>query len=333
MIRIEFDNRIRLIASVLLLTKFVDENSSWKPHPLKLKTIKYLSRFSDHPCARASRELAESRWMSAFYCYGVLLEQASRGFALRKEAKRVGYDVSEVLKDFEDKGYSSLLASFCGDTDIDSFWKQTGQAWDEIEMDCRTLLDDSGLCEFLSLFFGKLGDDLLLVPNPLDPAGFGFGPNDGATAYCIVGPPTVPPESPAPVTYDAEPGYLRNMAFHEFAHTLYADLHEQCPDLTPQTAHLQTKVNPRGWFVDMYDSWELRLDEILIRATTALFLSCVEDEASAEAAVERERREHGLDIIIPVYWLLREYLQSRQQGECSGIREYAPVLCSKLAML
>lgn len=80
------------------------------------------------------------------------------------------------------------------------------------------------------------------------------------------------------------------MAVHEFAHTFHGDLHKQCPDITRQTAQLDEKVKPRGWFADIYDNWEIRLDEILIRATTALFLSCVESEASAEAALEKERQ-------------------------------------------
>ncbi|MCX6376999.1 MAG: DUF4932 domain-containing protein [Armatimonadetes bacterium] len=333
MIHVELDKRIRLISSVLLLTKFVNEHPGWKPHPLKVQTIEHLRGFEDHPCVIASRLLAESYWMSAFHCYGVMLKWVPGVMVPKDDAQPDGYDVSAVMKDFEQQDYVRLLQSFYLDTELESFWTQTGDLWDEVARDCRRILQDCRVEEFFDLFFGVSDHPMVLVPNPLDPAAFGFGPNDGTTAYCIVGTPTVPPESPAPVTYDAEPGYLRNMAFHEFAHTLYGDLHKQCPDLTPLAAHLETKVNPRGWFADMYDSWEIRLDEILIRATTALFLSYVEGEASAEAALEKERQEHGLDIVIPVYSLLREYLQARQQGAYSGFREYVPVLCGKLAAL
>lgn len=331
MIRIEFDDRIRLIASVLLLTKFVDENSSWKPHPLKEETIKYLSRFSDHPCARASRELAESHWMSAFYCHGVLLEQAARGFALRKEAKPVGYDVSEGLKDFEDKGYSSLLASFYGETDIESFWKQMSHLWAEAETDCRRLLHDSGLSEFLQLFFGRVDYDLLLVPNPVDPPSFGFGPNDGTTSYCILGPPNIHKESSDPVRYAGDPAHFRYVVFHEFAHWMYGRVQAQYPTIVEETAHLRDGMTFKGYFATHYDTWELYLQEIIIRATTALYTGEVDGKASAQAVLERERTEYGIDVIERVYSLLREYLEARKRGEFSDLGEYMPILCKELA--
>lgn len=326
MIHVELDNRIRLISSVLLLTKFVNENPGWKPHPLRTLTLEHLKDYREHPCIVASRLLAESYWMHSFHSYGVMLEWASGHSALRDDAWG-------LTDDFARLDYARLLQTFYLDAGLESFWAETSDLWKEVAGDCRRVLKGCRVEEFFRLFFGAFDYGMVLVPNPLGPTSFGFAPNDGTTAYCIVGPPNVSLESPDPVTYESNPVYLRNMAFHEFAHPLYHDAHEQCPDLIPQTAHLQTKISPKGYFADMYDSWEICLDEILIRATTALFLSYVEGEASAEAALEGEKEEHGLDIVMPVYSLLREYLQSRQHGEYSGFRDYLPVLCSKLAML
>lgn len=323
MIRVELDKRIRLVASVMLLTRFVDEHPGWKLHPLKVQTIEHLRGFEDHPCAVASRELAESFWMCAFHSYAIMLNWTPGHMALREDARG-------SMEDFERRDYDRLLRTFYDDTGLEAFWTQTANLWDEVACDCRRILQDCRVEEFFDLFFGPSDRPMVLVPNPLDPTSFGFGPNDGITAYSIVAPPAVPPESPMPVRYDAQPSYLRNMAFHEFAHTLYGDLHKQCPDITLQTAHLAAKVKPIGWFAEMYDSWEIRLEEILIRATTALFLDYIEGEASAQATLQKEREQHGLDIIIPVYSLLRDYLQSRQRGEYCGFREYVPVLCSKL---
>ena len=68
-IQIQLDNRIRLVASVLLLAKFVDENSGWQSHLLKRHTLEYLKAYEGYPCAVVSRELAEFQWMPAFYYY------------------------------------------------------------------------------------------------------------------------------------------------------------------------------------------------------------------------------------------------------------------------
>jgi len=75
------DDRVRLTASLLLLTKFVRENSGSKVHPLRVETLEYLRGKESHPCVTVCRELAEQHWMSVFYCYAVVLRQEALVFS------------------------------------------------------------------------------------------------------------------------------------------------------------------------------------------------------------------------------------------------------------
>jgi hypothetical protein len=267
-IDIRIDDRIRLVASVLLLTKFVDENSGWQPHPLRTGTLAFLRAYESHPCITASREIAGSQWMSAFYCYAVLLEPEAGTFALRPDAVPAVYN-ARFVKDFEERGYSDLLRRFYEDTEIARFWSRTEDLWREVLEDCRYCLQGCGLDEFLSLFFGAFPCRLAVVPNPLDPPTFGFGPSDGTTAYAIWGPPAVPPDSEEPVRYARYGNELARSVFHEFAHSLWDDARKGYPALMEKTLPLEDEMVLKGWFPTMYPTWEQRLDEIVIRAATA----------------------------------------------------------------
>jgi len=188
-IQVQFDDRIRLVSSIFLLTKFVNENSGFKPHPLKVRTIEYLEPHRDHPCAVASREIAETYWMVDFYEYAILLD---RTFAIRGDAVATEHGKGRV-RYFKERGYSDLLQRFYKDTEIILLWNRTDDLWREVQRDCHACLQANCFEDFLGLFFGESPYQMMFVLNPLDPPTFGFGLNDGMTAYCTFGPPTVPP--------------------------------------------------------------------------------------------------------------------------------------------
>ena len=328
-VQIQIDDRIRLVASVLLLTKFANENSGWKPHLLKTLTTGYLETYRDHPCAIVSREIADSQWMSAFYCYAVLLDQELSSFVLRWKAVITGYNTN-YMKCFEERRYSDLLRCFYEDTEIGLFWDRTDDLWHEIQHDCQRCLQKDDLDEFLELFFGVLPYQMVFVPNPVDPPTFGFGPSDGVTAYCIVGPPAIPLDSDDSVRYERYGHDLAYLAFHEFTHSLWDDLRKQYPDFIEKVRSLGTTMSLRGWFPRMYPTWEEQFDEIFIRAATALYHEQLEGEASALAMLNNEKEKFGIDIIDCIFWCLRQYLTARKCGDYHNLGEYLPVLSEKL---
>ena len=331
-IQVQTDDRIRLTASVLLLTKFVEENPGFKPHPLKTATLEHLIPHADHPCAVASREIAEACWMSAFYGFAVGLHGPRKRFGPREGVLPFGGDPRflQWLKPFPEKNYACLLGSFYEDAAMGPFWEGTAALWEEVAADCRACLEDCGLERFLELLFGSSPLGLTLVPNPLDPPTFGFGPNDGETIYAIYGPPTVPLDTDRSVSYSGYGSEFAYLAFHEFSHTLWDKAREQHPAAIEQTAPLEAKMKLTGWFPEMYETWDIRFDEIFIRAATALYHEYLEGEAAAQAALDREKRDFGIDLVEPVFLCLRDYLAARERGEYRNLGEYLPVLAASL---
>jgi len=327
-VSVQIDDRVRLMASVLLLTKFVSENPGSKPHPLRVETLEFLREHDSHPCVEACRGLPRRHWMSAFYCCAVQLRRDGSVFSLPKlDGSHEGED---DFADFEQAGYPALLSRFREDTGIDSLWRRTDELWSEAVHDCRTLLGDSNLDEFVELCFGRVRHKLVFVPNPLDPPTFGFGPSDGQTAYCIMGPPWVPQDTADAVRYASYGRSLAYVAFHELAHSLWNDARNQCPSIVNETGAWDHSMVLKGYFPKMYESWSGRLDEIVIRALTALYCKELEGEPAAQLMLKKEKDESGIDVIDRVFLCLHHYIQRRRCGEYSGLVEYLPVLAKEV---
>lgn len=294
--------------------------------PLKVRTIEYLELHRDHPCAVASREIAETYWMGDFYEYAILLD---RTFALRGDAVATEHGKGR-MRYFKEKGYSDLLQRFYKDTEIILFWDRTDDLWREVQLDCHACLQASCLKDFLGLFFGESPYRMVFVPNPLDPPTFGFGLNDGMTAYCTFGPPTVPLDREDPVSYASFGHGLAYAAFHEFAHSLLNRALERHSAVIDRTQPLEATMALRGWFPKMYETWDKRFGEIFIRAATALYCEQLEGEAMAHAMLEKEIRDFGIGAIDPIFSCLREYLSARRHREYHNLGEYLPSLSDKL---
>lgn len=266
--------------------------------------------------------------MDTFYQYAVLLDQRS-GFVLMRDAVFNKHN-SERLASFKEKGYSGLLRSFYDDTDIASLWKSTDDMWCEVQRDCNACLQTSKLGDFLELFFGASPYRMAFVPNPLDPPTFGFGLNDGTTAYCTFGPPTIALDGEEPVKYSSYGNGLTYNAFHEFAHSLLNNAIDKWPAIIDETKTVETTMTLKGWFPNMYQAWDNRFKEIFIRAATALYREQLEGEASARAMLDKEKQDFGIDIIDRMFLCLRDYLYARRRNEFRNLGEYLPSLSREL---
>ena len=180
-IRVEQDDRVRATGSVLLLTDMIDMNDSWKRPEIKALSLGHVAPYRDHTCARIARQLDPCASMgSSFYCYAVLLEGPDRGFEPKPEA-------ASFTGKHRDFGFHRLLRDFYRDTDLAGFWQETTALWEETLADCRAMLAEEDPGWFLDLFYGETGRDLVVVPNPLNPASFSYGP--GMAAFAVANHP------------------------------------------------------------------------------------------------------------------------------------------------
>lgn len=332
-IHVEQDDRIRLTGSVLLLTDLINENSSWKPPAVKVASLEHLAPYRDHPCARAARELDPLSSMgSAFYCYAVLLEGREGKFACKRQpgpSDRYEVELQEYRRRFDSLRFSDLLWDFYRDTGLARFWEMAASHWEETVADCRALLAQEDPGPFLDIFYGLAAENLVVVPNPLNPTSFGYGPRDGRTAFCIAGPPNVSMTSMEPVRYSMFGRDFQSFLFHEFSHTLL-DMAKAAigPEVERRLYDAFRGMPFNGKFARLYDTPDarLRFDEILIRAATALYEREMGRESSASEYLSRQKDEYGLGWVEALFEALQGYLVQRRTGRYGSLAEYLPVL-------
>ena len=327
-IEVHIDDRIRVVSSVMLLTDFVHENEKCgRPHPLKTRTIEYLSSHVSHPCVDVARKLAAKYWMYSFHSYAIQrCERVGNFYPVGEAPPQEDPLKEDDFKDFTDANFGSLLHQFYIDSELQTLWDATESDWEAARADCADIVRTSGLDEFIDLFFGKSKYHMSLIPNPLDPPTFGFAPNDGCTAYAILGPPAIHDKSDMPGRYISDRKMIADIAFHEFAHPLWSSSREAYPAIVDETAALQDTMEYKGYFPKSYDTWDSKLNEIVIRAATAHYVAHRDGNLEAQAFLEREKSWYGIGLIDTVFLALGRYLEARKCGEYNSLSEFLPAL-------
>ncbi len=298
--KVQFDERIRLTSTVLLLTKFRDLNAKWKLHDLKVDSLRHLEQFADHPCAQAARAIAENNFMWHFYQYAVCPEELARL-------------AGEEPEDFRRHNFGSLIQDFARDTQIASLWQNQAQLWASVQSDCQASLESIRAEELLRRLFGPPPAELVVVPTPLDPATMGFCVRDRNAWYALVGPPNISIEDDKPVSYLENKSMLRLVCIHEFTHFFWKDAQNKCPSFVDMTQQFKDRIEPTGYFKDSYPYVAIRFEEILVRASVALCVCFAEGDQAGRDVLADEVRDYNIDLIHPVYdWLKDKHTQHGQ---------------------
>lgn len=326
-IEIRIDDRTRAVSSVMLLTDFVDENKGCgERHPLKVRTIEYLADFEDHPCAVAARKLAPDNFMHRFHSYALALpleiwtECGSDGTTL-KEPLLAG----ECFNTFDEVDFGSLLYQFCARADLRALWNETQAEWETARKDCAEIVRNGKVEEFIDLLYGQTDLRLVVIPDPLDPPTFGLAPSDGHTCHAVLGAPVTNDRNPSG-RYSYDPKMTADIVFHEFSHALWRAARDAYPAILEETAFLQNTMEYRGYFPGSYPDWDIQLDEIVIRAATAHYTAYRDGDEKAQAFLDHEKQEYGIELIDTVFHALGRYMEARKRGEYDGLSEFVPVL-------
>lgn len=323
-IQAEQDDRLRAVGSVLLLTDLIHMNDYWKYPAVKTLTLKHVEPCRDHPCAVAAREMDPPKSMgAAFQCFAVYLGSEGARFALYA-------GLSDFGQEFLDRDFANLLSDFCLSTGLRELWTRTSELWDETVSDCRVMLAEEDPGPFLDLFYGNIAADLIVVPSPLSPTSFSYGPCAGNVAYAIIGPPNVPKDSSAEVRYLSLGRSFQGAVFHELSHSLLNMAEGRVPEVALGVYEAFGSMPTNEKFRDIHGSDPSRLwfDELLIRAATALYDNEMGRTDRADAFLARQQEEYGLGWIRPVYVALDRYLAERKEGRYAGLHEYLGTLAN-----
>lgn len=317
-IRVEQDDRIRAMGSVLLLTNLIQMNDCWKYPTVKTFTLQHVEPYRDHPCAVAARQMDPPKSMgSSFQCFAVCLCHESGRFA-------VPAGLSGFGQEFLDLDFVNLLSDFCLSADLPGLWMMTSSLWAETVSDCRAMLVEENPGPFLDLFYGDTSGDLIVIPSPLNPTSFSYGPRAGGAAYAIIGPPNVPKDIPDAVRYLHHGHDFQNAVFHEFSHSLLNVAEDRVSQVALCLYDAFGSMPTNEKFRDIYGPAPSRLwfDELMIRAATALYEKEMGRDDGAAAYLARQQDEYGLGWIYPIYEALDRYLSDRKAGRYEGLHEY-----------
>ena len=322
---VNIDGRIRDTAAALLLTKFVAEQKAYRWHLLKERTLDHLEHVAArmHPFAELVRRLSDKWWMHSFYSIAVLLDNAG-------DAYRVPEALSQQIPELTEQNYAELFWDFQLQADLDQLWHQTREDWQQCVQDCRVLLEEADVELFLNQFYGGASRGLAVVPNPLDPAAFGFAPSNAQSCYSIVGPPAIEAKSAPDVRYAAWGTKLAELVVHEFSHALFGAARGGRPDLANRTDHLADRMNLRGYFPRMYNTWESQLDELDIRAIETVYLKWKRGPPAAQARIRSEEDSYGLSLLAPMYNALERYFAARRTGKSERLSDFLPDLVEEM---
>ena len=327
------DDRIRVTASALLLTRFSSYRSEVKSHPLKARVLAHVTPLRNHPFIELVNKLSSQWWMHVFYSTAVLLETDDFGFRIPPDPyvpDRMP-ELAQQIMQLRVQRYDELMSQFYEDSRLERFWEDTSDLWEQVITDCETLLGHAKVEEFLSELHGPITRHLTIVPNPLDPAGFGFGTSNAESLFTIVGPPEIPHSDSREVRYAEWGTTLATMAIHEFSHSLLARAGDNLSKLIEATKHLAEQMAPRGYFTQSYPDWASQLEEILIRAIEALYLLESEGASAAESRLAQQESWYGITLIRPVFQSLNAYLVERRRGKYGGLADFIPDLANEMA--
>jgi hypothetical protein len=296
MIQIHAEDRFRAVAACMLLTDYVNENVGWnRPHPMRAQVLPVIEPHRDHPCALFLRGRL------AAIGFGLCALSA----ALTPDPPFRWRDPGDAARHRPEQRYPELLTSFHEEAGLDELWRSLAAEWETVHRQCRRALDRYRVEEWMASFWGPTSKRLLLVPNPTDPPGFGFGPNNVDEAICIAGPPNVSrdaPEEQLEELFDyGRYDDTANLVIHEFGHTYLDAARREVEALAEQTADIGASLALKDWFPEVYEGWPHRLMETILRAVQGAWRAEVVSPQSAEEWLAQEAGRFGLDILPPIY--------------------------------
>jgi len=324
-ITIRADGRFRATAAVLLLSPYIEYQKELRPHPLRAEVLTRIESQREHPCAVLFRQLVQENWFAGqFYSLAAWLTPTPP-FRWQTEFAEIGERcfpqnyVERFERDALDRTYPVLLTQFYEAAHLASMWEELHSQLEQVCAEVREALETSNVAGWLHSFWGPAPKRLHLLPNPTDPATFGFAASNEDEAFCLAGPNSVPwsvPEEETRQHFD----YRRRdsvvlLAVHEFGHTYLDGAREEIARIARDTAAVGEALTLRDWFPKMYPAWETQLHEIVLQAVEGVRLSECVSRSSGEGHVAEQVERFGLDGLPTLY---EELLESRSAGATVG---------------
>jgi hypothetical protein len=314
-IQVQIDNRIRLLAAILALTTWPEQEQAYKPHGVHAHaraTRAALAAVEDHPAVLAMQELLESGLtLDAIFSYAACLNWPG----LRIRGKQP--------PEWAPQEWSTLLRNFAHEQRITALWGRDGAAWDEAEASARRALAAGGDPRaMLGRLFGPLDVALIFVPNLCYPTAETLCFRDEERLVCVSPPPVAWGTNP-PWPYDDNPADTAREAFSAYARLLLVE-HLAAHPLETEAVR-KTQLPVPNVFLARHPTWFDQFSALIVSAATALYLRETFGKAEADAYTVMTHKAHGFDSLPTVMQGLENYFEAQARGRVATFVEYLPL--------
>jgi len=320
-ITIKIDDRIRLLSVALSATTHPEQAQQKKrhqPHAHARATRKYVldNGHASHPAIEGLQQMLDRNVPLEALFTLVMLFDWSQKMSIKALPAWVADNWNKHLWDFYEKA------------EIQSYWDNESNVWDQAESQSRRVFQTVQFHEFLSPFVGDFEENLIFMPNLCYPADENIGIRVGNDLIAITPPPLAWGDSP-PWPFDEET--LLNHSYRatltEYGRLLLKAYLGKHPEALEQASQKEMPVNEN--FKKQYPTWEDQFIALFVSAAVAMYLEDYMNKAEAKSYILMEKKVRGMTILPGTVSVMRRYLQE-VGNRYENLIEFLPIFPAQL---
>ncbi|MFC1959879.1 hypothetical protein ACFLYO_04135 [Chloroflexota bacterium] len=310
-VRVEIDDRVRLMSALLAMTSWPEDEQTRKPHGTHAHargTRRFLLAQAKHPAVLILQALLD-RGVPLSAIYGYIMMLSWPGLA------------GEDLPNWAPPTWPRHLLDFYSKSELIQWWNNEKAVWNSSETQALKMFNGTDLRGFLKPFVGAFEDDLLFVPNVCYPSDQEIGIAIPGQLCCVV-PPRIAWGDNPPWPFDEDPTHIFRAALLQYGLLLmkrYLHAHEDV-----LTAASQKKLPIGRQLTAAYPTWEEQFLALFGAGLVAIYLEDAVNTQEAEAYVLMEKKAQGLTELPGVVSVLRRYLQGYEEGKYAEFADFLP---------
>lgn len=328
-INVTVDPRVELLSIVQYLSNYSVSNNLITSLKFDYKKIvrQHFNEFKDHEAVKFIDNLAAQGF--TFDAPPTLMLYMDNNFKLRDDTQITEYLINRISGQSNIDKLVSLLEDFSVESGFNEFFNNNKEYYTSLIDSTLLLIDDEkNIVANLENYYGISKESYNLILTSLyGPVGYGPRINtpEGEHIYSIIGTQRLQFLNDEIVpSFGTEPGleYLQN---HEFSHSFINPITEESRDLANSYDHLFLPIE-KQMSAMAYNSWEICLNEHIIRALTSRFAYITDEDEGLRLL--REEKEEGFIYVEELFHKLEIYENNRDTYPT--IEDFYPELLSAL---
>lgn len=311
-VEVRIDNRVRLLSAVLAATDWPDDEQERKPHGTHAHargTRRVLADFAQHPAIQTMQLLMDKGApLEALYTYIM-------GFSWPRLVP------TTQAPPWVPPRWHQQLWHLYEISGLSDWWEVEEHDWSEAMDTSSNVLEPVNFHDFLEQFIGPVTPHFAFIPNISYPTDTEIGVRLG-NELCCISPPRIAWGDNPPWPFDEDPAHVYRAALTQYGRLLILGYLAQYPDAVAKVSSQKLPINEQ--FAAKYPTFNERFVALFMVGTVSVFLEEALSEREAKAYVLMQTKVEGLKVLPGMVSVLRRYLEGREEGRWTELREYLP---------